>query len=82
MGKIISWFSNFKINFNTSFKEYFYLQLLQNIGFIPCITQCTPEPTLYLIVCTPHPYIIPAPSLCPLAITNFFPVSMILLLLL
>lgn len=23
MEKIISWFSNFKINFNTSFKEYF-----------------------------------------------------------
>ena len=42
----------------------FHLQLLQNIGYIPCVVQYITEPVLHTLLCTshlPYPYIGYAP---------------------
>lgn len=70
--KLFLGFQILKLILTQVLKSIFYLQLLQNIGFIPCITQCTPEPTLVPNSLHP-PQNYSCPSLCPLAITNFFP---------
>ena len=53
-----------KKNFIQFLKVTFHLQLLKNIGYIPCVVQYILEPILHRIVCTSHsqPLYRPSPS--------------------
>ena len=63
----------FNFYFYTILKVTFYLQLLQNIDYIPCVVQYILEPILYPIVCI-------SPSLFPLVTTSLFSISVSLFL--